>query len=399
MLRLIKMGHLPKERAAMKNIGVICEYNPFHRGHMEQIEIIKRMFGEDCNIIALMSGSVVQRGEVAVYGKYQRAEAAVSCGASLVLEIPYPFSGSCAEIFASAGVGMAFALGNIDYLVFGSECGDIELLQKTASRLSSTSFEREMELVSAMHPEFSYPKKRSFCYSSLYQEELTVTPNDTLGLEYITAIEKMGGGIIPVTYKRKSGYSASHAREVCRGGQDIKSVIPSSAWEVFSKCDPVDMNNQLGRVLLCFCQLKPREYFEGVFDIPSELAGRIKKSAMDATCFEELVSGAVSFKYTRARVKRAILYGYAGVMDRVMGCPSFTNLLGADQKGLDYLSRIRKTSEIKIITKPSSYVDLDDRVKEEFMLNMKADMMFCQAGKDMSPLSDIMKSRPYIRKK
>lgn len=382
----------------MKNIAVICEYNPFHYGHKEQFDIIKGMFGQDCRIIALMSGSVVQRGEIAVYGKYQRAEAAVKCGASVVLEIPYPYSGSCAEIFASAGVCMADALGKIDYLVFGSECGDIELLKKIVKRLLSHEFENGMSKLSALFPQYSYPKKRSECYSMLYGEELTVTPNDTLGIEYITAIEKGRLSIKPVTYKRQSGYSAGAAREICRRGGELERHIPPEALEVFSSCEAVNMSEYFGRVLLCFCQMKPREYFEGVFDIPYELAGRIKKTAASARSFDELLDSLVSPKFTRARIRRSLLYAYAGVMRKVSGSPSFTNLLAADEKGLSFLSEIRKTSEIEIITKPSSYLDDGGSLFVEYEMNLKADMMFCQAHKEQVPIDSILKSRPYIKK-
>lgn len=381
----------------MKNVAVICEYNPFHNGHREQIDIIKNTFGDDCRIIALMSGSVVQRGEVAVYGKYQRAEAGVKCGASLVLEIPYPQSGSCAEIFAESGVLLAGALGKIDYLVFGSECGDIELIRKTAKRLMSSEFESEMEKTSLLFPEYSYPKRQAECYFKLYGENMTVTPNDTLGIEYVTAIEKYGLDIEPFTYKRRSLYSASESRRLCREKQDVSSLIPREAMDVFSSFEAVDMYKNLGKVLLCFCQMKPREYFEGVFDLPYELAGKIKNAAMTACSFEELLDGLVSKKYTRARIKRAILYAYLGVVERVDPRPSFTNLLAADEKGLSFLSEIKKSAEVTIVTKPASYLDSADlRFRRDYELNLRADAAFCQAHESLLPLNTFLKSSPYI---
>jgi predicted nucleotidyltransferase len=126
----------------MKTVAVISEYNPFHLGHAYQFAEIRRIYGEDTAIIAVMSGNFVQRGDVAVLGKFDRAEAAVRAGASLVLELPFPFSCSSAEHFAFAGVSLADDLGVVDVLSFGSECGDVSLLSDVAGKMSDPNFIR-----------------------------------------------------------------------------------------------------------------------------------------------------------------------------------------------------------------------------------------------------------------
>ena len=97
--------------------AVICEYNPFHNGHLIQLEKIRKIKGDDTRIVAIMSGSTVQRGTLAIYPKYARAAAAVKCGADLVLELPCPFSCGSAEYFARAGVMLADLTGIADSLV------------------------------------------------------------------------------------------------------------------------------------------------------------------------------------------------------------------------------------------------------------------------------------------
>ena len=114
------------------NIGIICEYNPFHNGHLYQIEKIREEFGADTNIIAIMSGNYVQRGGVAIADKGLRAKCAVLSGVNLVLELPFPFSMSSAEYFAKSAVHILDSIGCIDYISFGSESGSIEELNKTA---------------------------------------------------------------------------------------------------------------------------------------------------------------------------------------------------------------------------------------------------------------------------
>ena len=119
------------------NIGIICEYNPFHNGHLYQIEKIREEFGEDTNIIAVMSGNYVQRGGVAIADKGIRAKCAVLSGADLVLELPFPFSMSSAEYFARSAIHILDRLGCVDYVSFGSESGSLDELTRTARALMS----------------------------------------------------------------------------------------------------------------------------------------------------------------------------------------------------------------------------------------------------------------------
>ena len=120
--------------------AIITEYNPFHNGHAYQIAETRRLLGEDTRIVAIMSGNFTQRGELAFADKTARAKAACECGVDLVLELPFPFSMSSAEYFARSGVKIANELGIVDYLVFGSESGDISLLREIAENMLSSEF-------------------------------------------------------------------------------------------------------------------------------------------------------------------------------------------------------------------------------------------------------------------
>ncbi len=110
----------------MKTIAIITEYNPMHLGHLYQIEYVKNKFGDDCRIILVMSGNFVQRGEPALYSKYERAEDAVKSGASMVIELPVSFASASAKEFANAAVKLISSLGVVDTIVAGAE--DAELI-------------------------------------------------------------------------------------------------------------------------------------------------------------------------------------------------------------------------------------------------------------------------------
>ena len=126
----------------MNIIGIVCEYNPFHKGHAWQIQAGRAALGEDSAVVCVMSGDYVQPGEAAVFSKFARAEAACRCGADLVFELPLPWALSSAEGFARGAVAILAATGVVDTLSFGSECGDVAALDSLAQCLDSEEYRR-----------------------------------------------------------------------------------------------------------------------------------------------------------------------------------------------------------------------------------------------------------------
>ena len=125
----------------MKIVGIVAEYNPFHGGHRYHIAETRRRLGEDCVIVAAMSGNFVQRGDAAITGKWSRARMALEGGADLVLELPTPWAANTAEIFGRGGVELLHKTGVVSHLAFGSECGDAELLQKLMGKYTFENVE------------------------------------------------------------------------------------------------------------------------------------------------------------------------------------------------------------------------------------------------------------------
>ena len=126
----------------MTTAGIVAEYNPFHLGHQYQIAAMRRTLGEDCAVVAVMSGNFVQRGDFALLPKHLRAEMALRCGVDLVLELPTVYAMATAETFARGGTAILHAAGVVTHLCFGSECGDLAQLQAAAAgsnRASSQS--------------------------------------------------------------------------------------------------------------------------------------------------------------------------------------------------------------------------------------------------------------------
>ena len=110
----------------MALIGILAEYNPLHRGHAYQLDWVKQHFPQD-QILVLMSGNVVQRGEFAIIDKWHRAQAAVAAGADLVIELPTLASLQSADYFGRHGMAILAKLG-VDRIVFGTESAQIAQL-------------------------------------------------------------------------------------------------------------------------------------------------------------------------------------------------------------------------------------------------------------------------------
>lgn len=181
----------------MKISGIICEYNPLHNGHLYHLEQVRRA---GAGIVAVMSGNFVQRGDAALLDKFTRARLAIEGGVDLVLELPVPYALAPAENFAMGGVALLTALGNVQEISFGSECGDIRLLSQAAEacRVCKTDYADVMD--DFLRSGYSYPEVLSQMVGQLYGAETAAVlrhPNNTLAIAYLNAIHEMDSPCVP----------------------------------------------------------------------------------------------------------------------------------------------------------------------------------------------------------
>ncbi len=222
----------------MKIIGILCEYNPFHLGHKKQFDVIRSQFGSDCAIVCLMSGSFVQRGAPAIFDKSLRAQAAIDCGADLVLELPVPYALSSAEGFAAGAVRI---LGSFcTHLCFGTENGTFDTLLQTAQALLSPEFSAALR--SQLESGCSFPAARQAALASMGADaSLLQSPNDILAVEYCKAILDQGCAMAPMPIRRAGCYhdsspdpenpSATALRRLLESGEDISPYVPEPLQE------------------------------------------------------------------------------------------------------------------------------------------------------------------------
>ncbi|HOO22912.1 MAG TPA: nucleotidyltransferase family protein, partial [Clostridia bacterium] len=199
----------------MKVTAIICEYNPFTNGHLKHLKLAREETGAD-TVICIMSGSFTQRGDAAILSKYQRAELAVRMGADMVVELPLIFAISPADNFAYGAVKILSTLPDIEYLSFGSECGDANLLTKVARLLSDEPTDFKVLLQKFQSDGNSFPKARSLAlkaYAELNPEYADISlmlekPNNVLGIAYIMALKKFGLDNVKLhTIKRETDYN------------------------------------------------------------------------------------------------------------------------------------------------------------------------------------------------
>ena len=404
----------------MKLAAIIAEYNPFHDGHKYQIDKTKELLGDDLAIVAIMSGNYTQRGELAIADKTYRAKAAVLAGANLVIELPFPYSCSSAEIFATAGVYIANSIG-ADYLVFGSESGDICTLIKAADILRSEEFEKAIARIKSNNANNSlgYPQIMEMAYKELCQAVARLdiaSPNNILAIEYIKAIKTLDANIIPITIKRcGAGYSDQNIIKhqelqsaTAIRGLMVKSddsafeYIPSLSKSAFIEAKkqglmPASME-KLSPAIISSLRLNTASGIK-IFDADDGLYNRLSKLSMKTNSISSLATMAETKKHTKARIRRAIINSFFGVTSSlVKEPPAFAQILAMDEIGRQALKRIKKTTCFPCITKPSDYTDLSDIVISQKELSNKADAVYALSLPGEIPGTFYLTYTPFVKK-
>jgi predicted nucleotidyltransferase len=356
----------------------------------------------DSAAVAVMSGSLTQRGEIALFSKYDRARIAVKCGVDAVFELPSVYSCAPANIFAYNAVYIAQKLSGIDYICFGSECGDLELLGFAAEKISDPAFEAKLGEVAKARKNNGYAKNVYELFCGLYGEKKASVlkgSNDILAIEYLKALKKLNSAIKPLTVKRTGAdfKSAGFVRAFIRAGmtEKIKDFIPGQAYEAVLELAGgnkfTDISILSPAVIFRLCGLSAEEMTEyaGVPDIC--MARRIKK-ALDGcfdydTLIEKLRAKHISPSSAR-RMTLGVFFCFFQKMQQTP--PDFTVVLAASEKGRAFIGGIRKKAEIKIITKPA---DAKSVIYEK---NLFIDNARILALRDKTGEINAVKQKPFL---
>lgn len=330
----------------MFTAGIIAEYNPFHNGHKYQIEQTRKMGAT--HIVIVMSGDSVQRGETAIFSKYERAKSALSNGADLVIELPCPYSCSNGEVFAKSAVSLLAGLGEnvVNGLSFGSESGDTEMLTKAAQ--FSAGLNNSEILKNFLSQGMTYPQAVHSTAKELLDEnqsKLFSSPNNVLGIEYIKAINQFAGWIKPMPIKRMAvehdsqdksdGFaSATEIRRMIRKGEDYSEFVP---YKFSGKCS---IPETLDKAVLLKIMTASKNDVLSLPDSNEDIANRFLWAVNSSPKSVEAFMQSLKTKnITMARIRRLILHLILGVKSEDIVPVPYGRIIGLNNRGREILAK------------------------------------------------------------
>ena len=383
----------------MKIVGLITEYNPFHNGHLHHIKESLRITGADAAVV-VMSGDYVQRGVPSIMPKRIRAEMALKCGASAVFELPVCYASGSAEYFAMGAVSLLDSLGITDFLCFGSECDDLDALERIADILLDEPAKYRILLKKQLKNGLSYPSARMQALSE-YTGDAGCTailsePNNILGIEYLKAIKKLNSRILPYTIKRAGAHyhdrrlsdehlsSASAIRSLLaysgsslrteRSGQTFENAsytnllgaledqVPGCCMELLKDYHRVSYpvyQNDFSLILKYKLLNKRPGNLTRYMDVSEELAGRICSRLNDFFNYKQFCELLKTREITQTRINRALLHIMLGLKkDRIQkyidgGYHFYARLLGIRRDSEKIITRISEKSSLPLLIRLS----------------------------------------------
>lgn len=295
----------------MRIVGLITEYNPFHNGHLHHLKESLRVTNADASV-AVMSGHFLQRGEPALVDKWVRTEMALAAGVDLVLELPFPFACNSAPHFATGAVQSLESLGIVDALCFGSESGDLKMLNKVAAVLVEKEETIESATSAGLREGINYPTARA----SALQEFLPdlqigqlASPNNILGIEYLRTLHKSNSKLQPYTIKRiGAGFhdeeavdqvaSATGIRNKIAGGDDVAALIPKECYRILESALRADICVAPDKLFVALQShlLQDPETLKDIYLVADGIDRRLELAALEANDFGEIVQQVKSRK-------------------------------------------------------------------------------------------------------
>ena len=373
----------------MRTIGVIAEYNPFHSGHRHHLAECRRRFGADCAVLCVMSGNFVQRGDAAIADKWTRTRLALEGGADLVLELPTLWAAAPAEVFARGSVFLLTAAGAADTLCFGSEAGELEPLRQVKDCLDSPALRPLLR--DYLDRGLSFPAARQRAAGALLGEgaDCLSHPNNTLGIEYLRAIDRLGSPLEPCTIPRLGAAhddstekdalhaSASYLRgSILSGCSAPLTPFLTGETEALLRQDPASLA-LCTRGVLARLRAMSSEDFSCLPDSGEGLDRRLYAAAQTASSLEELYDRAKTRRYPLARIRRMVLWAFLGLTEADRpDAPPYLRVLGFTPKGQEVLRRMKKTAALPVLTKPAHVERLSPEARRVFATEARCTALY-----------------------
>lgn len=376
----------------MKITAIISEFNPFHKGHKYLID--KARENGATHIIAVMSGNFVQRGEGAVFSKWDRAKTALENGVDLVIENPLIFATASAQRFAFGGIGVIRALGCVDEIAFGSESGDVVKIEKVADIIAKDEFTEEIQKY--LKDGLSFPKAREMAVSEKYGKEyseILSQPNNILACEYISESKKVNLGVNFFTVARKGTehdsekaengfYSASHLRELLKNNLKTEDEI----FEKVRKDCKVFNFTKMELPILVKLRSFTENDFKNLPDVSEGMENRLYSAAQKAVSLNEFYELVKTKRYTLSRIRRICLCAFLGITkEDVASDVPYLRVVGFNDRGREVLKIAKDTASLPVVMKYSDIKNLDENALRIFDIESRATDVFALCGEEILP--------------
>ena len=366
-------------------LGIIAEYNPFHNGHLYQIEEARRQTSAEY-VVAIISGNFAQRGNTSLVNKWIKTEMALKNGVDIVIELPTVYSISSAENFAEGAIKILDSLKIVDTLCFGTETPDFAALNNIANVLHNEPKEYISILNHELGKGVSYPKARENALMMYLNDikryaNILSGPNNILAIEYLKALKRLKSNMRPMSIQRKKVYyndekivdefaSSTAIRKLVSRGQydELRKVMPTSSYmllkeEIKKGNIVIDIVKFEKEILYNLRKMSVEEIAE-LQDVTEGLEHTIKNAANSCNNIIDLINIIKSKRYTQTRIQRILLYALLGITKKDVQNSKkimpYTRVLGFNKKGRALLSEVCNANhKINVITAVKKFEDIN----------------------------------------
>ena len=385
-----------------KVLGIVAEYNPFHNGHLFHLDESKKSSGASYSI-AIISGSFTQRGDSALLDKWSRAESAISCGVDLVIELPTLYATSSAENFCDGAIKVLNSLNIVDYLSFGSEVDDINILNILSGILYKEPKQYSQSLKEELKKGLSFPKARSNALLTYLKHNPDVmhnpknstdnkeydystflnavsSPNSILGIEYLKALKKYNSKIQPIAVKRYgANYNDLGCIENIASATAIRNIIKNDNISILQNLLPSSTYSSIinsitnGQIVPDLSVFEKQIIYNlrnmsiqdisNIPDVSEGLENTIKTAANSCNSLVDFLNICKSKRYTVTRLQRILVYSLLQISKKDMELSKkikepYIRVLGFNENGKTLISQISKANpKLHIITSVKKFVD------------------------------------------
>ena len=377
----------------MKIIGIIAEYNPFHLGHLYQINEIKKMY-PDSLIIAIISTNFTERGDISIINKWNKTKICLENNIDIVIELPTLYATQSADMFAYGALNILNSL-HIDTLVFGSETNNIDLLTRLAkTQLNDPRYDGMVK--EYIDKGMNYPTAMSKALETITNEKID-KPNDLLALSYIKEIIRNNYEITPISIKRTNNYhgkvidsniiNASLIRDLLKENKDITPYVPENIVKYINK----DISIEKAYNYLMYNLLINKNNLNKYLLIDEGIENRILKSINESHNWNELIMNIKTKRYTYNKINRMLIQILLDIKKEDNTKETYLRILGFNQKGRKYLNTIKKDINIPVFT---SYKPNKSRILD---IEFKSTYIYSLITNDLSLIKREYQNKPIIK--